>query len=311
MIIVLYGEDTFRSREKLHEIEEKFIREADPSRLNFQAYDASKMDFGAFKQAVTSAPFLAKKRMAVFERLMENKELAEETAEFLNNLPSTQDNVLVFWEEAFDKKHPLAPLFKKAQFSQEFTPLSSEATKAWIRERVKSEGAEIDAAATQLLLEYIGNDLWALSHEINKLIAFLGEEKIIKPHCVRELTSAKSKDDIFGLVDAIGMKNKKLATDLLKSQWQFGSPPLHILSMLARQYRILLQVRDHAGETSDSLAKKLKLHPFVVKKSLAQARKYSEADLKKMYTKILEMDRLMKTAPFDPEFLIEKFIASA
>ena len=45
MIIFLFGADTFRSRQKLKEIKDKFLREVDSSGMNMQTLDGKTADF--------------------------------------------------------------------------------------------------------------------------------------------------------------------------------------------------------------------------------------------------------------------------
>lgn len=308
MIIFLYGRDSFRSRQKLQELKEKFIREVDKSRLNLEILDGEEIDFTRFSQAVGSAPFLAGKRMIIFEHLLTNKQIQENILEFLKNKGRQQENILIFWEEVASANSKLFKFLAKEKYAQEFKFLNDLELGRWIKREVNKRKGKIDIPATRALVEYVGNNLWLLNNEINKLIAFKKGAEIIRAD-VEELTRAKFDDNIFGLVDALGTKNKKLAIRLLANQLAFGSSPLYIIAMLVRQYRILLQVQEYLDQPSTELARKLKLHPFVVKKTLAQARRYSFSELKNIYGELLEMDRKIKTSSWKPELLIDLLIA--
>src|SRR3989338_3333538 len=60
VIIFLYGPDTFRAREKLNSLKEKFIREVDKSGFNLAALDGEKISIDEFNKAVATQSFLAK-----------------------------------------------------------------------------------------------------------------------------------------------------------------------------------------------------------------------------------------------------------
>jgi DNA polymerase III delta subunit len=51
------------------------------------------------------------------------------------------------------------------------------------------------------------------------------------------------------------------------------------------------------------------MHPFVVKKSLQQASKFTLEELKKIYQKIFQVDLDIKTGRIEPEVALDLFIA--
>lgn len=308
MIIYLYGEDTFRSKQKLRELKEKFIREKDKSRLNTVEVDGSDIEWGELNRQITAAPFLAEKRFLAISNLSENLNIIDDVLEFLAEERNYKDVVLIFWEEAPDGRSKWHKFLKSQQYAQEFKPLDDSALGHWISGEVKKRGGNINSLAVRTLIGYVGNNLWQLSNELDKLLAYKKNEEIQKED-VELLVRTKFDDNIFGLVDALGNKNKKIAINLLNNQLSFGSPIGYIISMLIRQYRILLQVQEYLGETSDSVAKKLKLHPFVVKKAMVQARRYNFKELKNIYSQLLGIDRQMKTTSWNPELLVDLLIA--
>jgi len=314
MIIYLYGEDTFRSKQKLRKFKEKFIRERDNSKLNTAEVDGSNIELGELKQQITAMPFLAEKRFLAISNLSENKKITDEVLEFLAEEKMHQDVILIFWEETPDSRSKLhkflsgPPAQAGQQHVQEFKPLDDGALGHWILEEVKKRGGAINPLAVWTLISYVGNNLWQLSNELDKLLAFKNKKEIQKED-VEELVRTKFDDNIFGLVDALGNKNKKIAVKLLDNQLAFGSPISYIISMLIRQYRILLQTQEYIGETSDTVARKLKLHPFVIKKALVQARRYNFEELKKIYRELLKIDKEMKNTSWDLELMVDLLIA--
>ncbi|MDD5043714.1 MAG: DNA polymerase III subunit delta [Patescibacteria group bacterium] len=307
MIIYLCGEDTFRSRQKQQELKEKFIRERDKSGLNVAEIDGAKISFGELEQQILTAPFLSEKRFVAISNLSENKATAEEMVEFLEKHQKRDDVIMAFWEEG-SPKNKLTKFLSEQKYFQEFVPLDDSALGHWISEEVKKRGGRINSLAVRTLVEYVGNNLWQLSNELDKLLAYKNKQEILKED-VEELVRTKFDDNIFGLVDALGNKNKKEALRLLKNQLSFGSSASYIISMLNRQYRILLEVQEALGETSNSLARRLKIHPFVAKKALVQARRYNFEELKNIYRQLLEIDKKTKTTSWEPELLVDLLMA--
>jgi len=73
MIIFIYGEDTFRSRKKLKELKDKFIREIDPAESSLTTLDGKTAKAKEIIDCFGARSLLAKKRMTVIENLFFNK----------------------------------------------------------------------------------------------------------------------------------------------------------------------------------------------------------------------------------------------
>ena len=118
---------------------------------------------------------------------------------------------------------------------------------------------------------------------------------------------------LFKLVDALGNKNKKLALKLISDQLNLQANELYLLSMLIRQFKILLQIKDlqqtNPQINQSQLASTLKLHPFVTSKGINQAKNFSLEKLKEIYQLLVETDIKIKTSASKPKLLFDLLIA--
>ena len=82
----------------------------------------------------------------------------------------------------------------------------------------------------------------------------------------------------------------------LEEQYEAGLNDPYLLNMVIRQFKILLQVRQalEKGLSSRQMMSALKLHPFVIQKSLAQVKAFSLDELKKQFSHLIEIDSRMK-----------------
>ncbi|MCK5459740.1 hypothetical protein KAI52_01355, partial [Candidatus Parcubacteria bacterium] len=71
MLIFICGEDSFRSKQKLKALRQKFAKKIDNSQINIDVLDGEKLDAETFKQAMASGGFLVEKRMAIIENFIE------------------------------------------------------------------------------------------------------------------------------------------------------------------------------------------------------------------------------------------------
>lgn len=309
MFIFLYGEDSFRSKEKLKELIKKFQKEIDFSNSNILILEGEKIEIDKLEQAISTSGFLASKRMIIIKNLFkcQNNKLLEK---ILNILNQENENILIFLEEAkIDQKSNIKKKIfeklKKEKYSWEFPLLTGIKLKDWVKKRIENQSVKIENIALENLIAIVGSNLWRMSNEINKLCVYKLGNVIIKED-IELLVARKINENIFNLIDAIGNKNKILALKLLNDQLKTNNIAHYLLAMIIRQFRILLQIKDLSLKNENF--SQLKLHPFVIQKTSAQAKKYSFEQLKNIYQQLLEMDMQLKTSSIKPKILLNLFI---
>jgi DNA polymerase-3 subunit delta len=321
MIIFLFGEDTYRSSQKLKQIIDKFKNEVDETGMNLSVLDGATLKFEEFNQHVKASPFLSRKRMVVIKNLISqnrSKEIQKEIVILLSEefTKPNLDNIIVFWEAVNKpkdiRKNQLWQRLVKEKFAEEFKPLTPARINQWVASEIKKRHGQIDNKTIPLLAATIGNDLWQVSNEIDKLISYKAGQ-IITTQAIEMLVKAKFDDDIFKLVDALSTKNKKLALKLISDQINAGANEMYLLSMLIRQFRILLMIKDLHNSNpqinKSQIASKLKIHPFVAQKSLYHVKNFTLEQLKQIYSQLLNIDLQIKTSNTKAKTLFDIFIA--
>lgn len=327
MIIFLYGEDTFRSRQKLKALQGKFKQDVDKDGSSMVHLDGTNIGIDKISEAVGSASLFARKRMIVIEDIFGNKSktLLNQLEEYLKSKEKDSDNIIIFKDDINGDKYTRNKLFKylsSQKFSQNFKPLSNTEAVNWVRAEVDRRGAAIKPQAANLLLSMFGNDLWALSNQIDLLVHYKeglnkrlmsGGQKIdIETDDIGHLEGAQMEENIFALTDAISQKNKSLALNLFEKELDAGSADVYLVHMIIRQFRILLQVKQGQdnGFTARKLASQLRIHPFVVNKAFAQVQKFNLELLKKIFHNMVDMDKGIKTGRTDFKTQLSLLIAN-
>jgi len=335
MIIFIYGEDTFRSRQKLKELKIKFTKELDPGENNLTALDGKNITIKEIGDSFGARSLLSKKRMIIIENIFsaKNKKIFEEINDYLKKTKAGEsDNIVIFWEDgiktktAGSKKTALSldssgketPLPKNKQllfnflakqpYTQEFKPLSNAETLAWINKKFKEYGIIISGQAIQTLISLAGNDLWQINNEVDKLAGYKKDK--IEVEDIEKFIKSGADENIFALTDAISVRNKKLAVKLLSEQYEAGLTDSYLINMITRQFRILLQIRQALDSrfTSQKIVSSLKIHPFVAQKGINQVRNFSLANLKDILNRLVEIDYLVKTGKGETKTLLNLFI---
>jgi DNA polymerase-3 subunit delta len=209
-----------------------------------------------------------------------------------------------------DKRKKIYKTIEKHGQVVEFSTLKPADIRRWLDKQARLEGKKIESGAVDALLTRAGRDLTALHSQMEKLIDHAGEDSVITLDAVKALTAAPLEESVFNVIDAIGEKNPWKAVSGLHDLLLGNENPQMILSMAARQFRLLLQVKDAlAGGCSFSeLAGATGIHPFVAKKIHQQSKGFDAGQLIQAIHKLHKIDEDVKGGRLDFTAAMEMFI---
>jgi DNA polymerase-3 subunit delta len=320
MIIFLYGEDNFRSLEKLNGIKDKFL-EKNSSGSGLSSFDFEEdknISLSEIKKAFGTKGLFFEKQLVIIKNLLAEspKDFILKTVDFLKSLKNIcedKDLVVIFWEKGkANEKNELFKFLIKNSKSQKFELLSGVKLNSWINSEIEKENSKvkISSRTAQKLVAYSGGDLAVIQNEIKKLANYRDEGDISEED-VEILVKEKISANIFETIEALSGGNKKLALKLFHNQLQKGEDPIYILMMYVYQFRNFLKVSEYfeRGERNNyEIAKKTKLHPFVVQKILGNISKFPLEKLKKIYKKLQIIDEKIKTGKGEIKAELDRFI---
>lgn len=318
MIIFLYGEDAFRSRQKLKEIKNKFLEE-DKSGMGLFCFEGKVLDLDELKKSIGMVSLFDKKKLIILEDLLSKgkKEAQDLLGAMIKEKKIGEEIILLVLERnKFDKRRGLFKLLQKVDIVEEYNFLNNYELSQWVGNEIKERGGLIDKMALQKLVNFVGSDLWRMDKEIDKLIAFTmvgeGGRKQISNEDVKLLVVARIDDNIFNFTDALGRGDKKNALKLLHEQLELGQSVYYLLSMMNFQFRNLIRVKSLAGQNLNQyqIAKKAKMHPYVVKKSLEVLGGFDLEKLKKIYNGLVELEHGLKRGEVEPVLALDRFVVN-
>jgi len=313
MIIFIYGQDSYRLSQKLKEIVAKY--QQIHSGLNFKHLDLEdkNIDFQDFADEFQQTSMFKEKKLIVLKNIFLSSDFQEKFLKKIKDFLESEDIIIICEKSKITVSNRLFKALKKKTKNQEFNLLKGKELEKWVQEEFGKYNLKIEASALKKIIEFVGNDLWRLSAEIQKLVNYKGKESNskVKAEEVDLLVRPKVDPDIFKTIGFIASKNKKEALKLVKKHRERGDAPLYLLSMIGFQFRNLLIIKELIEKNIPYylIAKKTGLHPYVVKKTYPQAQKFSLSELKKIYQKIFDVDLAIKTGKTDPEAAIDFLIA--
>lgn len=321
MILLLHGEDDFLRGQALRQYRAA-LGDAASATMNSVLLEGDSLSLAHLVEACNSLPFLGEARLVVVRGLSQRlegkrrkkgsstEEFRARLAEYLPQVPPTT-RLILDEDRTLDDDHPLIELVEEAGGEvRTFGPPEGAALVRWIISEVKSRGGVIESEAAEELAAFVGSDLRALDREIEKLLAY-ADGRPIRTEDIHLLVSQAQETNVFAMVDALGEGDLPTASRELRALLETGQPPLQLLAMIVRQYRLLIQVKELSedGLSLGQIAARLRTAPFVVRKIAAQTRRFSMDQLIAAYHRLVEADEAIKTGRLEPALALDLLVA--
>jgi DNA polymerase III subunit delta len=303
MIYLIFGEDTFRSWQKITAIKHKYLN-ASKGDTDFVELDGTELTAQLFRSHALILPFLANSRLVIVRNLLTRgkKEAQEIVLEGISQIPNS--TVVFFYEEGLpDKRTKLFQALNRPKIVQQFHALSGPQLIRYVTDMAAGQGIRLRPQFAEILLERCNGDLWRVRNELEKISLYKGkptEEATITEDELNLLVTGTGALHIFSLTDAFGQRSARQAVALLAKV--DPDEAIGTLAIIAGHYRNLILIAEGIARQAprSQLARELALHPFVFEKSLVQAKGYTYEELTSCYHFLLMIDIASKSSFFDP-----------
>ena len=305
-VYLLYGEEAYLKKQYKDKLKHAMVPEGDT--MNFSAFEGKSINPKEIIDPAETLPFFADRRVILIENSGFFKNACEELAEYLPRVaPATH---FIFVEDEVNKRSKMYKAAKASGRTVEFLPQTEELLTRWILGRLKREGKNITGSVMQLFLTKTGTDMGNIDRELEKLLCYTLDRDVITAEDVEAVVTEQTTNKIFVMVNAVAEHNQRRALDLYYDLLTLKEPPMRIMLLISRQFRILFHIRDMAAKGLDqqTMAKKAGIPPFAVRKNVSQAKGFTMEQLKQALCDGAELEEAVKTGRMDDQMAVELFL---
>jgi DNA polymerase III subunit delta len=315
-VYYVYGEETYM----LDEAVDAIIGHAAPDGVNdfnFDSFHGRNTSGEAVVAACEMLPMMADRRLVILRDAQElpMSEL-EQLGSYLDD-PSPTTCLLVHARTAqkkLDGRTWIVKKLKKAGTSCKFESLYENEVGEILRKQANKRGLRLAPAATAYLIEAVGTDLASLDKALDKLDLYVGDSeespRYVEADVVGEVVAHTKINSVFDLTDALGDRKFEDALHVLDSMLLNGEPPLRILAMIARHFRIVAKLHDPSVRNLSRKKKagKVGVVPYFVKDYQRHASKFSPTEIEAIRERLLEVDTALKSSGLDDKTVMERLM---
>ena len=307
-LYLFYGEETFLIDTYLKRIRKLLLNDGD------ELMNLDEMEGQVSEEAVISSaetfPFMVDKRLVIVH---DSGFFAGGECEALcNYFPQVPDTtVLIFVESKVDKRSRAYKTVDKSGLAVEFTKLSEEALAKWIMIEARRRRLKMDRMTAQYFIRAAGTDMNDLSSEMEKLFSYKEGTGLVTDQDIDRIVTLSLETNIFHMMDAIGNQRVQEAYRIYRNLLKAGESEQYIFALLRRQIDLLYKTSVYRKDQYDAgeIARLMKVQPFVARKNLQQASRFSEQKLVDAMEETLRYDTAIKNGGITPGRAIELLIA--
>ena len=304
-IYLLYGEEAFLKNSYKNRLKEAIIGD---DTMNFARFEGKGLDVDELIRLAETMPFFAERRLILVEDSGFFKSASDALVQYLPSMPDT--TILLFVETEVDKRNRLYKKVKDMGYAAELNRQDSAQLARWAGGILTREQKKITKHTMELFLSMAGDDMENIRMELEKLISYTLGREVITDEDVLAVCTVQVTNRIFEMVSAIVNRQPRKAMDLYEDLLTLKEPPMRILFLIARQFNQLLQVKDLMGKGMDkgTIASKLKMQPFVVGKTMPQARQFGREQILSYVEFCVETEEAVKSGRLQDRLAVELLI---
>lgn len=305
-LYLLHGEEAYLKKQYKDRFVKAMLPEGDT--MNYAYYEGKSTNPKEVIDLAETMPFFAERRLIVLENTGFFKNAAPEFAEYLREMPNTTN--MIFIESEIDKRGKMYKSVKDKGRIVELARQDEKTLVRWIMGMAKKENLMMSEAAVRYFLGKVGNDMENIQKELEKLFCYCMNHTEITVADIDEICTTQITNHIFDMVDAVANKEQKKALDFYYDLLALKEPPMRILYLLTRQFRILLEVKelDRLGFGQKELASRVGIMPFLVGKYRAQAKSFSAKELRRIVEAGVITEENVKTGRMGDVLSVELFL---
>ena len=304
-IYLLFGEEAYLRKQYRDKLKEAIIGD---DNMNYHYYEGKDISIGEVIDQAETLPFFAQRRLIVLENSGFLKSGGEQLAEYFSAPAQTTYFLLV--ETEVDKRSKLYKTITAKGCAVEFAVQDENTLKRWILGMVKKEDKKISENSLNYLLEKTGTDMENIRKETEKLFCYCMNKEVITEKDIEEICTKRIGNHIFDMVSAIADKKQKQALELYYELLAQKEHPMRILFLIARQFNMLLQVKELRGKgyQKKAIGEKVGLPGFIAGKYVAQAARFQTEELRDAVEACVEAEEAIKTGRINDNMSVEMLI---
>jgi len=293
-VYLLHGAESFFIDSVTGYIENNALIEGERS-FNQEILYGKETDFKTVVDNARQFPMMAERRVVIVREAQAMRTLKSLQSYIEKPSPQTV-LVLAHKNKPLDKRTKFGKSVSKSAVILDSKKLYDNQVPAWISTYLRSQKLNIDPQASQLLTEYLGQDLSKIVNEIDKIKINLKVGEKITAKLVQDVVGISREYNVFELNKALSIWDypKIMRIIYYFEENPKANPLVMVISNLFGYFTKVAITQQNIKASDAELARKTGVNPFFVKDYRLAARTFSTTQIKQAFLSLHRADRHSK-----------------
>ena len=312
-IYLFYGVEDYLKNFHLNQIENMIITE-ELKNFNYLFLDENNASPQVIVDFCESLPVMSDKKLLVIRKtnLLKNKKSSsginlEGLMKYFEDIPNYICMIFVETNE-IDKRSSLYKYIEKSGLAVEFEFQKRDQLSNLVERMFKENGKVIGKDEILYIVDNTDPDVQSVLNECNKIIDYCYEKSSITISDIKSIITCSLTSQVFEMIDNTAQKNIKQALLMLNEMLTLKEPIPKILVLIARQIKIMLQVKllSIEGLNQNEIAKRVGI--YYINKYIKQSDRFSIEKLEELLFECSTADIKIKTSGVEDRIILEELI---
>lgn len=312
---LLFGTDTYLLKKKT----DKYFSDHEVDVIDIEVFDMEEIIVEEAINAAMTIPFLSEKKGVVLKNCYflsagkTPKEINHSLAYLYRYLRNPNPTTILIIQAPYEKLDPRKQVFKVCEETcvfEECVPVEKMEMYGMIKAILCQNNKTIDPNALEEFVNRTKDSTHLALNELNKLIAYIGDQDIIDLLTVRRVTTRDVEDNIYELVNAILAKDTRSITNIYQDLAQVNTEATVIIRMISDKMQEILYTKElfRTNHTYDDVMRYFNASKGRTYYIVKNAREISDELLNRYMTELEEVDFRIKSGLIDKKIGVELFL---
>ena len=280
---------------------------------NIIKYDFTDSSITEILDEVNFVDLFNEKKLIVVSNFSFQKVKDKDEEKLLRYIDNMNDNVIILKciDETLDERRKLTKAFRSKCKVEEIAKLDYKNLHEYVTKLFEKNNIKTNYNQIKKILDLCDYNPDYTISEVEKLLLYKIGESELYDKDITDVVSRNTEKEIFTFTESVMKKDIEGALNSFKLLVSSGIDEVIIIDSLAKQYRLLYQIKLLKPTMSEqNLVTTLKVNPYVIKKLYPYINEYKEEEIMDNLYKLSECDINIKVNGYDKNSVLEYFLLS-
>lgn len=304
-LYLLLGQSSFLIKQQIG----IYQAESKVDSFNVLTYDALETELNTILQELTTVSFFSDQKMIILENIEAFYRYDDQQLKPLINyfMKPSNEIILILTSQKLPPDHIIESTLMKYAYVENIQNLKASALPLYIKEIFNEDGYSIEAKAIEELINRVGEDLFLLHQEINKLKIYQVYDKVIDFKDVDVLVARTLEDNIFAFSTAYLSGDVKLYMQIYDDLLTNKMAPTQIMNHLFNTVNMIQLAQNliKDNHNQDAIANYFKISSGRAYYLIKEAREQSPVKIEKLIKNLADLDYKIKSGQTEDKIGLE------